>query len=372
MVLGFCVYSYFSSFANAAPDSLEGSKGSNSYMSGSKPQKHGKETITCAAACQGQGGDTRDEQSPVVNRSIFNGVDADVFARFKVLQSRIDNVNSFSEIDCGEQQEASKRPYAVEDAVMARLKVLKSRPDNITSLSQESNKHQLDASTNSADDVDDAVMAMLGILESHPNSAALLGQESSKQQLDMRTNREDGIDDDVMARLRILKSRPGNETSMGDANKEQQDACSDQLNGDGLGVVSNGAISDTLSEKCSKFTHTDDLADRLGGKDSVGGLDKFGDGGNCAREKKEIGGSADVATPMRCKGTSDEVSIESAVHGEDNLDENHVWLQTAGDSHVCTEGSQEAHLISSPVDQYGGSPTEWEHVLKENFFHPGK
>jgi hypothetical protein len=339
-------------------------------MSSSKPQNHGKETITCAAACQGQGGDARDKQSPVVNRSIFNGVDADVFARFKVLQSCNDNVNSFSEIDCGEQQEASKRPYAVEDAVMARLKVLKSRPDNITSLSQENNKQQLDASTNSADNVDDAVMARLGILESHPNSAALLGQESSKQQLDARTNREDGIDDAVMARLRILKSRPDNETSMGDANKEQQDACSDQLNGDDLGVVSNGTISNTLSEKCSKFTHSDDSADHLGGKDSVG-LETFGDG-NCAREKKEVGGSADVATPMRCKGTSDEVSIESTVHGEDNLGENHVWLQTAGDSHVCTEGSQEAHLISSPIDQYGGSPTEWEHVLKENFFHPGK
>lgn len=358
-------------FANAAPDSLEGSKGSNSYMSSSKPQNHGKETITCTAAFQGQGGDTRDKQSPVVNRSIFNGVDADVFARFKVLQSRIDNVNSFSEIDCVEQQETSKRPYAVEDAVMARLKVLKSPPDNITSLSQESNKHQLDASTNSADNVDDAVMARLGILESHPNRAALLGQESSKQQLDARTNREDGIDDAVMARLRILKSRPDNETSMGNANKEQQDICSDELNGDNLGVVSNGATSNTLSEKHSKFMHSDDLADRSGGKDSVGGLDTFGDG-NCAREKKEIGGSADVATPKRCKDTSDEVNFESAVHGEDNLGENHVWLQTAGDSHVCTEGSHEAHVISSPVHQYGGSPTEWEHVLKENFFHPGK
>ncbi|CAD6211806.1 unnamed protein product [Miscanthus lutarioriparius] len=208
-----------------APDSSEGSKGSNSYMSSSKPQNHGKETIACAAACQGQGGDTRDKQSPVVNRSIFNGVDADVFARFKVLQSLIDNVNSFSETDCGAQQEASKRPYAVEDAVMARLKVLKSPPDNITSLSLESNKHQLDASTNSADNVDDAVMARLAILESHPNSAALLGQENSKQRLDARTNREDGTDDAVMARLRILKSRPENQTSMGDANKEQQDAC---------------------------------------------------------------------------------------------------------------------------------------------------
>ncbi|OQU92230.1 hypothetical protein SORBI_3001G313700 [Sorghum bicolor] len=354
-----------------APDSLEGSKGSISYMSSSKPQDHGKETITCTAAFQGQGGDTK--QSPVVNRNIFNGVDADVFARFKVLQSRTDNVNSFSEIDCGEPQEASKRPYAVEDDVMVRLKVLKSRPDNITSLIQESNKHQLDASANSADNVDDAVMGRLRILESHPNSAVLLGQESSKQPLDTRTNREDGngIDDAVMARLRILKSRPDNETSVGDANKEQQGTFSDQSNGDDLGVVCNGAISNTLSEKCSNFMHSDDLADRLGGKDSVGGLETFGDGGNCAREKNEIGGSADIATPMRCKGRSDEVSIQSAVHG-DKLGENHVWLQTAGDSHVCTEGSQEAHIISSPVDQYGGSPTEWEHVLKENFFHPGK
>jgi hypothetical protein len=104
-------------------------------MSSIKPQKHGKETITCVAAFQGQGGDTRDKQSPVVNRSIFNGVDANVFSRLKVLQSLIDNINSLSETDCGEQQEAGKRPYAVEDAVMERLKVLKSRPDNITSLS---------------------------------------------------------------------------------------------------------------------------------------------------------------------------------------------------------------------------------------------
>uniref|UniRef100_A0A804LMN5 Uncharacterized protein n=1 Tax=Zea mays TaxID=4577 RepID=A0A804LMN5_MAIZE len=351
-----------------APDSLEDSKGSNSYIFSNKPQNHGKGTVSCAAAFQGHGGDSRDKQSPVVSRSIFNGVDADVFARFEVLQSRIDNINSLSEIDCGEQKEASKRPYAVEDTVMARLKVLKSRPDNITSLSQGSTKHQLDGSTNSADNVDDTVIARLGILESHPNNEALLGQESSKRQLDARTNREDGIDAAVMARLRILKSRPDNETSMGDANKEQQDACGEQLNGDDLGIVSNGAISNTLSEKCSKFTHSDD---HLGEKNSVGVPDTFGDG-NSAREKKEVGGSADVATPMRCKGTSDGVSVGSAVHGEDNLGENHVWLQTAGDSHVCTEGSQEAHPISSPVDQYGGSPTEWEHVLKENFFHPGK
>jgi hypothetical protein len=104
----------------------------------------------------------------------------------------------------------------------------------------------------------------------------------------------------------------------------------------------------------------------LGGKDSIGGIDTSGDG-TCAGENNEIGGSADASTPKRCKATSDEGNIEGAVHVE-----NHVLLETAGNSHVCTEGSHETHLISSPGHQYGSTPSEWEHVLKENFFHPGK
>ncbi|KAJ1296441.1 hypothetical protein BS78_01G300900 [Paspalum vaginatum] len=353
------------------PHSLEVSKVSNSSVSGSKPQNHEKESITCAVALQGQGGDTGDMQSPVVKRSMFNGADTDVLARFKVLKSRIDNVSSFSKIDSWEQQEASKKSYTFEDAVMARMNVLKSCPNNITSLSQESTKHELDASTNGADNVDDAVMARLKILESRPNSAAFLGQESSRQQLDALSNRDAGVDDAVMARLRILKSRPDNITSTsGDATKGQEEACSHHLNGEDLSAMANGGISNTLTEMCSKFVPSNDLPDRLGGKDSVGGLDTFGDE-TCASENKETVGSAEVATPKRCKATSDEGNIEGTLHGEDNLSENPVWLQTAEDSCLCTGGSHEAHLISSPV-QYGGSPPEWEHVLKENFFHPGK
>ncbi|OEL20289.1 hypothetical protein BAE44_0018692 [Dichanthelium oligosanthes] len=347
-------------------DSLEGGKG-NTSISSSKPQNYGKESIACTVALQGQGGDSGDRQSPVVNRSIFSGVDADVFARFKVLQSRIDNVSSFGETDYEGQQEASKKSYAVEDTVMARLKVLMSRPDSITSSSQESIKHQLDASINRADNVDDAVMARLKILESRPNAATFLGQESSKQPLNESSNGEDGVDDAVMARLRILKSRPDNITSMGDASKEQEEALSDRLNEDDLSVMANGGIANTKvpAEQCWKFIQSDDLADHLGGKDPVGGIDTFGDG-TCAGEN-ETGCSADACTPKRCKATSVEVNIEGTVHIE-----NHELLEAAGDSHVCTEGSHETHLISSPVHQYGSTPSEWEHVLKENFFHPGK
>ncbi|CAL4940365.1 unnamed protein product [Urochloa decumbens] len=342
-------------------DSLESSKGCSSSLSSSKPQNHGKESIVRTAGLQDQRGDSGDRQSPAVNRSIVSGVDADVLARFKVLQSRIDNVSSFGEIDCEGQEEASKKSYAVEDAVMARLKVLKSRPDTLTSSSQESIKHQLDASTNKADNADDAVMARLRILESRPT---FLGHESSKHQVSESTNREDGADDAVMARLRILKSRPDNIT-MGGASKEQEEACGDRLNGDDPSIMSGGGITNTKvsAEQCWKFIHPDDLVDHLRGKDSVGGIDTFGDGAN-----SETHGSPDASTPKRCKATSDEVDIDGgAIHGE-----NPVLLETPGDSNVCTEGSHETQLISSPVHQYGSTPPEWEHVLKENFFHPGK
>ncbi|CAN6324713.1 unnamed protein product [Urochloa humidicola] len=339
-------------------DSSESSKGCSSSLSSSKPQNHGKESIARAAASQDQRGDSGDRQSPAVNRSIFNGVDADVLARFKVLQTRIGNVSSFCEIDCEGQQEASKKSYAVEDAVMARLKVLKSRPDILTSSSQESIKHQLDGSSNRADNADDAVMARLRILESRPDSATVFGHESSKHQLNESTNREDGVDDAVMARLRILKSRPDNIT-MGGANKEQEEACGDRLNGDDPSIMSNGGISNTevSAEQCWKFIQSDDLVDHSRGNDSVGGI--FG-------ENSGTHGSADASTPKRCKATSDEVSIDGAIHGE-----NPVLLETAGDSNVCTEGSHESQLIS-PVHQNGSTSPEWEHVLKENFFHPGK
>ncbi|XP_025793692.1 uncharacterized protein LOC112874536 isoform X1 [Panicum hallii] len=350
------------------PDSLGGSKDSNSSISSGKPQNRGKESFTCTVALQGQGGDSGDRQSPVVNRSVFNGGDADVFARFKVLQSRLDNVNSFGEIDCEEQQEASKKSNAVEDAVLARLKVLKSRPDSITLSSQESIKHQLDASTNKEDNVDDAVMARLRILESRPNNVTFLDQESSKQPLDEIKTVEGGVDDAVMARLRILKSRPDNIISMGDNSKEQEEVCIGPLNEVDLSVMANGGITNTKvpAEQCWKLILSDDVAHCLGGKDSIGGIDTSGDG-TCAGENNEIGGSADASTPKRCKATSDEGNIEGAVHVE-----NHVLLETAGNSHVCTEGSHETHLISSPGHQYGSTPSEWEHVLKENFFHPGK
>uniref|UniRef100_A0A0A9DTY2 Uncharacterized protein n=1 Tax=Arundo donax TaxID=35708 RepID=A0A0A9DTY2_ARUDO len=137
--------------------------------------------------------------------------------------------------------------------------------------------------------------------------------------------------------------------------------------------MASGGISNTKisAEQCWKLLTSGDLTDHLGRKDSVGGLDTFADG-TCVRENNGTDDSADVAAPKRCKAPSDEVNNKGAPHGEDNFSENHASPQTAGDAHVCTERSQDVHSISSPVHQYGSSPSEWEHVLKENFFHPGK
>jgi len=49
------------------------------------------------------------------NKSIVNGLDAEIFAQMKVLESRIDNISSLGESKCERQQEPSKGSYPVED-----------------------------------------------------------------------------------------------------------------------------------------------------------------------------------------------------------------------------------------------------------------
>jgi hypothetical protein len=343
----------FTFFLNAVSHSLEGSKGSISPTTSDKPQNQVKEST---APLQHQGGDSGNKQSPVVNRSSGNGVDDDVFARWKVLQSRTNNVTSFGEFDCEEQQEASKKPYEVEDAVMVRLKVLKSRPGNVTSLSQESIP---DARINTTDD---GVMARLRILESRPSNVTSLGQESSKQ-VSAGTDREDVVDDAVMARLRILRSRPDKVTSMCDVSKEHEEACGGRLNRDGVEIMSSRRIVDI--DPVAELARCYNLADHLKMNNSTGGPNSVD--GACVRENNMVSGSADVSSPKMCDAPSEETSNKDAVQGEDNLGGNRVWPEA--DSDVFSEGSQEIHLVSAPVHQYS---SEWEHLLKENFFHPSK
>lgn len=313
---------------------------------------------------QCQGADSCDGQPPAVNRSIIDGVDAEVIERLKFLQSNLKDCHAFCQNNCEEQEEASKKPCAIEDAVMARLRVLNSCPDNIASLKQENNNHhQLDTSTNRADNIDDAVMSRLRILKSRPDNVNPLGQESSKHEPDASTGTNDLIDNAVMSRLRILKCRDDNINSLDDAIKQHVEACTDQPNWDEDGVVAkiqapNGDTAST-ADGFQNILHSNNFVRHSEGKDSVSGLDSPGDA-TCSDEDNG------------CKAPSDEVNDKTAVQSEGSFPMNIGWPLSTMDSHICTAGSQETPLISSSVHRYDIFPPKWEHMLKENFFHPGK
>lgn len=154
------------------------------------------------------------------NKSIVNGLDAEIFAQMKVLESRIDNISSLGESMCEWQQEPSKGSYPVEDDVLARLRILKPRPDYITSLGLESSNHQLDASINASDEVHE-MLARLKVLESRIDKISPLGDNKCEEQ-EKGSEGSYPVEDAVLARLQILKSRADNITSLGLESSKQQ------------------------------------------------------------------------------------------------------------------------------------------------------
>jgi hypothetical protein len=172
---------------------------------------------------------------------LVNVVPADP-APLEVLESRIDNQNK-----CKEQKKASKESHAVEDGVLVGLSIVKSCTDNITSLSLESNKPQLDTSTNATDDVDDdavdEMFARLKVLESRINTFSSLGENKYEEQR-RESEGSYAVDDAVLARFRILKSRADNITSLGlESSKQPRDA----------GTNMSGEIDDAGAEVCTRL-----------------------------------------------------------------------------------------------------------------------
>ncbi|KAM0856892.1 hypothetical protein ACQ4PT_048845 [Festuca glaucescens] len=238
-------------------DPPEGDKAPRLPVSGGKPYSHAE----ASSACPGPAplpppSDILSPRSIIATKkSIVNEVDDTVdemFARLKVLESRLDTLSSLGENKYEEQQRESDGSYAVDDAVLARLRILKSHADNITYLGLESSKQQRDAGTNMSGEIDDAgaevctrlevlewnlsslgdnkceeqqkeskasssvgdrVLARLQILKFRADNILSLGLESSKQQLNASTDIADEVDDAVMARLRVLKSCPDLEAS---------------------------------------------------------------------------------------------------------------------------------------------------------------
>uniref|UniRef100_A0ACD5TII5 Uncharacterized protein n=1 Tax=Avena sativa TaxID=4498 RepID=A0ACD5TII5_AVESA len=153
---------------------------------------------------------------------------AEMFARLKVLESRLDTLSSLGENKYEEQQRESEGSYAVDDAVLARLRILKSRADNITSLGLESSKKQRDASTNTSGKIDDAGAEMCTRLEVlEPNLSSLGDDKCEEQQKESKGSYSVG--DDVLARLQILKSRADNVISLGLESTDTADEVDDAV-----------------------------------------------------------------------------------------------------------------------------------------------
>ncbi|XP_006662007.1 uncharacterized protein LOC102717375 isoform X2 [Oryza brachyantha] len=320
---------------------VDSSKDNNTFISTistSKLQNYDKEITAYPVNLQCLGGDSCDGQPSSVNRSIVDGADAEVIDQWNFLQSNFDNYRSFCANNNKEQEEASQKPCPIEDAVMARLRVLNSRPNNIASSKQENNNNQLDTSTNREANIDDAVMSRLRILKSRPDNVTPLGQESSKLEPDAAsTDRTDLIDNAVMSRLRILKCRNDNINSLVDVSKKCVEDCTDQPNRDEYDVIAKmqAPSGNSIAEECQNIPYSDNFVKHSEGKDFVGGLDSLVDA-TCGDEDS---------------GCKDQVNDKSAVQ---------------------SEGSQETPPLPSSVHKYDMFPPEWEHVLKENFFHPGK
>ncbi|XP_044402689.1 uncharacterized protein [Triticum aestivum] len=157
------------------------------------------------------------------NKSIANGLDAEIFTQMKVQESRIDNISSLGESKCERQQEPSKGSYPVEDDVLARLRILKSRPDYITSLGLESSNHQLDTSIHASDEVHE-MFARLKVLESRIDKISPLGDNKCEEQ-EKGSEGSYPVKDAVLANLQILKSCADNITSLGLESNKQQLKC---------------------------------------------------------------------------------------------------------------------------------------------------
>uniref|UniRef100_A0A0E0CUC4 Uncharacterized protein n=1 Tax=Oryza meridionalis TaxID=40149 RepID=A0A0E0CUC4_9ORYZ len=119
----------------------------------SKQQNHVKENTICSATLLPEEGNTGDGQSPKVNRSIANEVEAGVFTQLRVLRSRGDSICSFGEGSDEEQQETSnnKKTNGFDNTAAVSMDTLKSGDDSMNSVVVEPIKERVESSKTDVD-----------------------------------------------------------------------------------------------------------------------------------------------------------------------------------------------------------------------------
>ncbi|KAM0926679.1 hypothetical protein ACQ4PT_003667 [Festuca glaucescens] len=332
--------------ATAPTDSLGEAKASNLL----KPEN---------SLCTGESDDSSKQQNPVRESHIHNttllpkGGDADVFARLKVLKLRDESINCFHEVNSKLQTERSEynRTDHVDDTVF----------DNdvdarINSLVEDIIKERPEASSSEADEADGTTTAALNFFLSCNNNTSSLDEDTNIEQLESSESKTNGA---FMAKLKDLMRRSDDISSSSEVNACQLQTASEHESSQF------GQLEDGVMARLQVLKRRIDNTSSMEGQEVVFDPDDWL--GHFERKPFGRGGHDEL---IEKTGMSDDAEFRAL---SDEADRN-TTTQYAGSL------LEECHVPSAPAEpatvhlhdeRLSHSPSEWEHVLKEDFFLPG-
>jgi hypothetical protein len=312
--------------------------------------------------CTGESDDSSKQQNPVKESHIHNATlppqrgDADVFARLKVLKLRDESINCFHEANSELLTERSKynRTGAVDDTVCYN-----DVDARINSLVEDIIKERPESSSSEGDEADGASTAALNVFLSCNNNTSSLDKDTNIEQPESSESKIHGA---FMAKLKDLMSCSDDLSSSSEVN-----ACQLQT-GRGSEHESSqfGQLEDGVMARLQVLKRRIDNTSSMEGQEVVYDSDDWV--GHFERK------------PFGC-GAHDELIEKTGIFDDAEF----RALSDEADSKTTTQyvGSllEECHVPSAPAEpatvhlhdeQLSHSPSAWEHVLKEDFFLPGK
>ncbi|KAI4995534.1 hypothetical protein ZWY2020_035437 [Hordeum vulgare] len=306
------------------------------FADSSKQQNHVKERNIGNAALLPQGGDK---------------VDADVFARLKVLKLRDESINCSREVNAELQKGTSNynRTDVFDDTVFDNAV-----DDRITSLVEDIIKERSEASSSEGGEADGATIAALNGFTSCNNNTRSLDEGTNIEQAESSESKIHGA---FMAKLKDLICCSDDISSSNEGNAHQlQTASKNEF----------GQLEDVVMARLQVLKRRED------------------NNSSAVNEGQEVCHSDDWAGHFETKrlgrGAHDELIQKTDLpdNGGRRAQSDEADSKTA--SQYVSALLEEPCVVSAPAEparahthdeQLSHSPPEWEHVLKEDFFLPG-
>lgn len=299
-----------------------------------KEQNSVKESNICSATLLPQGGDE---------------VDAAVFARLKVLKLRDESINGFHEDGSELPKETSSYDTTDVDGADMHNEV----DDMVISLVEDIINKRLETSRRKGDEADGATIGALEDFMSYNNTSSL-DEETNQEELESSKSKT-GC---AMARLEDLMCCNDEISSLSGGNAYLVQTASD----DKSGQLEDGVMArlQVLKRRLDNTSSVVDVGPKVIRSDDWADLFESKESGRVAHDG--LIEKTDMPDDVKCRTRSGEANGSSTVQYLGAL-------------------PQESQVLSAPVEpaalhlhdeQFSHSPSEWEHVLKEDFFLPGK